>query len=94
LVWWHTPNGGYRRAAEARVLAGQGVLPGVADICALHRGAFYALEIKTEDGRPTAAQLEFIDRVNAAGGFATVANGIDACLRVLERWQLLRGTAA
>jgi hypothetical protein len=24
-VWWHCPNGGYRRPAEAKIMAGLGV---------------------------------------------------------------------
>jgi hypothetical protein len=92
-VWWHVPNGGYRRPAEAKILAGLGVRVGVADICAVHRGRFYALELKAPGGRSSTAQLIFRDEINAAGGFASEAVGIDAALRCLESWGLLKGAA-
>jgi hypothetical protein len=50
-VWWHTPNGEYRSKPTAAILAGLGVRPGVADICAVHEGRFYALELKAPGGR-------------------------------------------
>jgi hypothetical protein len=92
-VWWHVPNGGYRRPAEAKIMAGLGVRAGVADICAVHDSRFYALELKAPGGRSTAAQIAFRDEINAAGGFAAEAAGIDAALRCLESWGLLRGQA-
>lgn len=94
IVAWHTPNGGKRRPIEAAILKGLGVRAGVADVCIVHDGAFYALELKAEGGRSTEAQIKFRDDVNAAGGYATEAHGLDAALRVLEVWQLLRGSMA
>ena len=85
------PSGGYRRPAEAKILAGLGVWAGVADICAVHRGQFYALELKAPSGRSTTARIAFRDEINAAGGFAAEAVGVDAALRCLESWGLLRG---
>jgi hypothetical protein len=70
-----------------------GTLAGVADICILHNGKFFALELKAPGGRSTAAQLAFRDSVNAAGGFASEAVGIDAGILFLESeaWGLLVG---
>ena len=94
LVWWHTPNGGRRRRTEAAIFSGLGVRPGVADLILLHGGRAFALELKTDDGRPTAAQMQFMSEFRAAGGEASVANGLDQALRTLETWGLLRGQAA
>ena len=44
-------------------MAGLGVRAGVADICVLHDGRFYALELKAAGGRSTEAQIEFRDEV-------------------------------
>jgi len=46
---------------------------------------------RRERGRSTEAQLAFRAAVNAAGGFAAEAQGIDAALAVLTTWGLLRG---
>ena len=90
-VWWHTPNGGYRRPVEAKIMAGLGVRPGVADICVEHGGKFYALELKAPGGRSTPTQIAFRDAINTAGGFASEAVGLDAAIRCLESWGVLRG---
>jgi hypothetical protein len=66
----------------------------VADLILLHDGRAFALELKTEQGRPTAAQMTFISEFRAAGGEASIANGLDQALHALEAWGLLRGRAA
>jgi hypothetical protein len=92
-VWWHTPNGGARWKIEAAILEGLCVRAGVADLCIVHDGRFYALELKAPGGRSTPAQMAFRAEINAAGGFAPEAVGLDAAIRVLEAWGLLRGAA-
>ena len=94
LVWWAVPNGGKRNRIEAAIMKGLGVRAGVSDIIAVHEGKAFALELKAEGGRPTEAQLQFIDDFQAAGGHAVVAEGLDEALRVLEAWKQLRGVAS
>ena len=52
----------------------------------LRGGKVFALELKTERGRPTAAQTKFISEFRAAGGAAAIANGLDQALHTLEIW--------
>lgn len=94
MFWWHTPNGGFRRRAEARILAGLGVKPGVPDIAAVHAGQFYALELKTEKGKLSSTQIAAIEQLQAAGAICRVAYGLDDAIGQLESWGLLRGRAA
>ena len=94
LVWTHVPLGGYRKPVEAAILKGLGTRAGVSDLLLWHRGRAFALELKAEGGRPTAAQMQFISDLNSAGGFACIASGIDQAIKVLETWGLLRGAAA
>ena len=77
LVWFHVPNGGRRSPVEAAIFNGLGVRAGVSDLILLHDGRAFALELKTERGRPTAAQIQFISEFRAAGGEASIANGLD-----------------
>jgi hypothetical protein len=91
LVWFHVPNGGRRSPVEASIFAGLGVRPGVSDLILLRDGKAFALELKTERGRPSAAQMQFISEFRAAGGEASIANGLDEAMRLLEAWGLLRG---
>ncbi len=91
---FHCPNGGYRRPAEAAIMKGLGVVAGVPDVIAIFQGNVYALELKAEGGRATAKQLEAVENIRNAGGFACVAEGLDRALRCLETWKLLRGEMA
>jgi hypothetical protein len=90
LVFFHVPNGGRRGKIEGAIFKSLGVKPGVSDLILLHKGRFFALEIKTPKGSPTATQKQFIENVKAAGGTATWVNGINEALCVLSIWGLLR----
>ena len=79
---------------EAAIFSGLGVRPGVSDLILLHDSRVFALELKAERGRPTAAQKQFIYEFRAAGGEAAIAHGLDRALHTLEVWKLLRGRAA
>jgi hypothetical protein len=90
-LWFHPPNGGRRDHVTASILQGLGTLAGASDLILLHQGAAYALELKTEDGKPTPAQLAFIGAFSEAGGTGAITYGFDHALTVLEAWGLLRG---
>jgi hypothetical protein len=60
LFAFHPANGGYRKPAEAAIMKGLGVVPGVPDIIAIHQGRCYAMELKAEGGRPTETQLAVV----------------------------------
>lgn len=101
LTWWHTPNGvqlGGKRnkkgvAIQGARLKGLGVRSGVSDIIAVHDGKIFALELKAPGGRPSPSQLEFLADMERAGASVCLAIGVDAAIRALEMWGLLRGTS-
>jgi hypothetical protein len=72
------------------VLKKLGVRAGTPDICAVHNGRFYALEIKAPGGRATVVQLDAIAAINRVGGFAAIVCGLNEALRCLECWGLLK----
>lgn len=90
LVWFHVPNGGYRKPIEAAILKGLGVRPGVADLIFLYCGCFYALELKATKGRLTDAQGQFMREVLVAQGFVACATGVDEAVEQLVEWGLIR----
>ena len=93
LVFTHPANGGFRTPIEGAIFKSLGVRPGVSDLLLWREGRFYALELKAPGNRPTGLQLEFIADLERAGGFACCVEGVDAALRTLEAWGLLRGRA-
>ena len=88
---------------EAAIMKGLGAMAGVSDLiavrpsvcqCGAPKVEFYALELKAEGGRPTVEQLNFINKINEANGYGTVAIGLNAALSCLEAWKLLLGKAS
>jgi hypothetical protein len=80
---WHVPNGPDARRKS-------GYLEGCPDVHVLHKGRFYAIELKADGGRATEAQLEVMSRINRAGGFSYVAEGLDEAIRGLDLWGILK----
>ena len=93
LVFIHVPNGGKRGPVEGAIFKGLGVRAGAADLLLWHDGKAFALELKSERRHATEAQLQFLADMKKAGAFADVAVGLNAALRKLEDWGLLRGRA-
>src|SRR5262245_34296156 len=90
---FHPANGGFRTAAEGRILAGLGVVPGVPDVIAIKDGRTFALELKSDAGRLTPSQDNCHTAMRAAGAIVGVAHGIDQALAWLEERGLLKGRA-
>ena len=88
---FHPANGGWRSRIEAAILKGLSVHAGVPDVIAIHRGEVFAIELKSESSRATATQLQAIRDIRRAGGHAEICHGIDAAIKQLEEWHLLRG---
>ena len=87
LKWlYHTPNGGSRNIAEAANLKRMGVKAGVPDLCLPypsngHHGLY--IEMKTDKGRPTACQRDYIDWLNEQGYKAVVCHGASEAIDVI-----------
>ena len=81
------PNGGDRHPAVAAKLKAEGVRAGVPDICLpVARGPYHGayLELKYGGNQPTAAQIKWMDRLQAHGYFCAVARGFDEARRTIE----------
>lgn len=83
---FHVPNGGQRHAAVAAKLQGQGVKPGVPDLCLpVPRFGCHGLwiEMKTQDGRVSAPQKDWIAFLRSAGYRVEVCRSFDEARDVL-----------
>ncbi|WP_419343028.1 VRR-NUC domain-containing protein [Achromobacter sp. PD1] len=83
---FHVPNGGQRHAAVAAKLKGQGVKPGVPDLC-LPVPRFGCpglwIEMKTSDGRVSTNQKDWIAYLKGAGYRVEVCRSFDEARGVL-----------
>ncbi len=90
LIFWHTPNDGKRGYKAASRLKRMGMRAGVSDIILVHDGRIYGLELKTEKGRASEEQSQFLYDLNGAGGYGCICHGLDRALKTLEAWGLVR----
>jgi len=68
-----------------------GMRKGASDLVLLHLGKFYVLELKAKGEKPTESQIDFMDDVVAAGGYAKWCDNLDDALRWLEEMELIKG---
>lgn len=84
------PNGGKRNPREAANLKAQGVKAGVPDICLpVPRGGCASLYIelkRRQGGRPTQAQLDWMDALKAEGNAVALCYGADAAMTEILRY--------
>lgn len=83
---FHVPNGGQRHAAVAAKLQGQGVKPGVPDLCLpVPRFGCHGLwiEMKTREGRVSPHQNDWIEFLRSAGYRVEVCRSFDEARDVL-----------
>ena len=84
---YHIPNGGSRNPIEAHNLKGQGVKPGVPDIClpvpSHHYTALYIELKRRKGGRVSEAQKRMLFKLNKYGNMAVVAYGFEDAKRII-----------
>lgn len=83
---FHVPNGGLRHATVAAKLQGQGVKAGVPDLCLpVPRFGCHGLwiEMKTQGGRVSAPQKDWIAFLRSAGYRVEVCRSFDEARAVL-----------
>lgn len=86
---FHIPNGGSRNKREAKNLKRQGVKKGIPDLCVpVAKGGFHGLyiEMKSETGKPTKEQLEWIETLNRNGYKAVVCYGFDEARETIDQY--------
>lgn len=60
---FHVPNGGKRDKREAMKFKGMGVISGVSDFIYLIEGYYYAIELKSLNGRTSPKQRRFAEAI-------------------------------
>ena len=87
---YHIPNGGYRRAFEAKMLKAQGVKSGVPDLCLpVARGGHHGLyiELKADKTKkPTENQKKWLASLTEQGYKAIVCCGWEEAVEQLKEY--------
>src|SRR5262245_55910923 len=82
-LWaWHTLN--------LPKYNGYGILPGVSDLILVYGGKTHALELKTEKGKASTAQVRFQQGMADNGWETAIVHGLDEAIAKIEEWGLVR----
>ena len=83
-IVWRNNIGSYTTADGHFIRYGVGGVGG-SDLIGVYKktGQLLAVEVKTSKGKPSAAQLNFIEQVRAAGGIAGIARSVEDALRLI-----------
>ena len=90
------PNGGHRHKAVAARLKAEGVKPGVPDVCLpVARGGWHGLyiEMKTERGRASKAQLQWLCALREEGYKVAICRGWETARGLIEDYLCLHTVA-
>lgn len=66
-----------------------GMLPGCSDLCIVYNGKAYFLEVKTDKGKQSDAQILFMDNVLRAGCEYAVVRSVGDVEWVLKKWGVI-----
>lgn len=89
-VWYCAiPNGELRSKRTAARLVRQGVVAGAPDLLIIADGKACGLELKAAKGRLSPAQKHVMEAWRKAGGFFSVAHGLDEAIDALQAWKAI-----
>lgn len=78
LVYWRVPNGPVIHSLGGKVIRKCSPIKGFPDLAGVFpNGRFFAIELKTDKGRLSAEQLDWITRLNMSGAMAIVLRSKD-----------------
>jgi hypothetical protein len=78
LLWWRVANGPSIYKEGSKIRFRPSPIAGFPDLAGLTAtGRFWAIELKTEKGKLQANQSEWIVRIRASGGIATVVRSFE-----------------
>lgn len=84
LIWWHTPNGGARSPREGARFRRMGVRAGVPDLVIIGReGRAIFVELKTDKGRLSDAQGDFLGAAREAGCLCFLARSLSEMMAIM-----------
>jgi len=73
LVYWRVPNGAVRHTINGRVIFKASPIKGFPDLAGVFpNGKFFAIELKTDKGKLSPEQTDWITKLNMSGAMAVV----------------------
>jgi hypothetical protein len=94
VLYFSVPNGGQRNKIVAAKLKAEGAKAGIPDLCIIHEGQAFFLEVKrpasgsSKKGYLSPVQKEMIERIEQAGGEVKVVYSVADVIEAMIDWQI------
>ena len=94
VLYFSVPNGGQRNKIVAAKLKAEGAKAGIPDLCIIHDGMAFFLEVKRPKslggakGRLSPVQKEMIGKIEEAGGEVKVVYSVADVIEAMIDWQI------
>lgn len=83
------PNGGTRNVVEAKKLKETGLLAGVSDLIVVLNNIVLFIEVKTDTGKQSTAQLEFENKIKMLSQNYYVVRSLDEFINIIDTYATL-----
>jgi hypothetical protein len=94
LVCWRVPNGPVTHSINGRMIRKCSPIKGFPDLAGvLPNGKFFAVELKSEKGRLSPEQIEWITKLNYSGAIAVVLRSKDEIREFVASAAKMKGPA-
>lgn len=95
LVYWRVPNGPVVHSVGGQQIRKKSPIKGFPDIAGIMpNGKFFAIELKTDKGRLSLEQVEWITKINLTGGMALVLRSKEEIKEFVEAATKIKGHAS
>lgn len=94
LVYWRVPNGPVMHSINGKMIRKCSPVKGFPDLAGVFpNGKFFAIELKTDKGRLSPEQAEWITKLNLSGAMAIVLRSKDEIREFIEAALKIKGHA-
>ncbi len=95
LVYWRVPNGPVVHSIGNKQIRKKSPIQGFPDIAGVFpSGKFFAIELKTDKGRLSSEQVEWITKLNMSGAMAIVLRSKDEIAEFVAAAVKIKGHAS
>lgn len=95
LVYWRVPNGPVMHSIGGKMIRKCSPIKGFPDIAGIFpSGKIFAIELKTDKGRLSPEQIEWITKINMSNGMAVVLRSKDEIREFVEAASKIKGHAS
>jgi len=84
--FWKNNTAGFYDGTRFRKHSSPYSINGTSDILGVFDGKFIALEVKALNGRASAQQKIFIEKIHSCGGHSAVVNSVEQVKELFEEW--------